>query len=142
MKRFHVDRADKRKGDMKTKMKLLCMSINKRLEWALNNMLINSSQRLKDLVRYLLLAFSVDGDQQAKFDRLMAESMYILKCQGMDKFNKVPVDMTWGHHPRALFSRQLAPFTRRIHLIRYYGRYYMNKIKHGRLMSSSRKHGY
>lgn len=133
MVKLHVEKTEKRRTELQVKMKMICSSVNKRLEWSLNNMLINSSHKIKDLVRYLLLGLSVDGHHQSKFDKLMSESMYILKCQGMDKFNQVPVHMTWGHHPRSLYSREFSPFKRKIHLIRYYGRYYMGQIKKGRL---------
>jgi DNA polymerase III epsilon subunit-like protein len=132
----------KRKQDMKKKMSIICNSINSELECALNTMLSYSSKNLKDLVRYLMLAFKVSNDMQAKFDRLLPKTMYIMRCEGQDKFGKVSPEMTTSHHPRILYERTISPFKRRIHMVRYFARYYMEAIKKGKLRLITRQHGH
>jgi hypothetical protein len=122
----------KRKKDMRQKMSIISTSINSELECALNCMLSHSSRQLKDLVRYLMLAFKVTSDQQSKFDRLLPKAMYIMRCEGQDKYGKVSPDMSTSHHPRILYENSMSPFKRRIHMIRYFARYYMDAIKRGR----------
>lgn len=129
----------RRKQEMKKKMLIICNSVNSELECALNSMLSNSSKKLKDLIRYLLLAFKVESHEQAKFDRLLPKDMYTMKCEGQDKYGKLPPEINCSHHPRALFDKVFSPFKRRMHLIRYYARHYMEGIKKGRLFTDSRR---
>lgn len=123
----------KKKNAAPEKANHLCKAVNLTLEMRLNEMLVNSSKQLRDLVRYLLLAFDVNSEQQVKFDRLLPKSLYILKCEGIQLYNRQPEWMKEMPHPRTLHCNNFSPFLRKVHFTRYYARYLMDTILKGNL---------
>lgn len=128
-----VLKATSAKNEAATRQKLngLCRAVNSTIEWRLNEMLVNSSIQIRNLVRYLLQGFDVGSSQQAKFDRLLPRTLYILKCEGMEMYCRHPDWMTSAFHPRALYCHSFSPFMRRVHLARYYARYFMETVSKG-----------
>ena len=119
---------------MQTKFDSLVNVFNNSIQSSLNSMVANSSKKIVQIVRLVLLSFTVDNAYfQQKIDERLSKNTYIEKCKSMIDNNMCSPSMDKCHLPRSLFSRFLSDFRRRCLMVKYIVMYYFYKLQKNEL---------